>query len=170
MIHRDWFDEVAEYETSSVEDKHLKEWALAENDSDERLDLPYAVYGTLRPGCGNDRLWEGMAYLGATGVVEGYKMVTGMSMGFPFALPAPHSSVVVEIIVPAEGFERVLRDRLDTLEGYPHFYDRKVVKVETISGFVEAWLYVPCTTSFLDKVFDIPSGDWVQHRSNRFSN
>jgi gamma-glutamylcyclotransferase (GGCT)/AIG2-like uncharacterized protein YtfP len=157
----------ADYETSRAEDRHLREWTFAHNDENdtERLSLPYAVYGTLRPNCGNDRLWDGIANLGSVGVVEGYKMVTGMSMSFPYALPAPHSRIVVELLYPVEGYSRVLRDRFDTLEGYPNFYGRDVVKVHTVWGDCEAWLYVPRSSVCLGDIVDVPSGDWTEHRA-----
>jgi len=134
---------------------------------EQRLDLPYAVYGTLRPGCGNDGLWFGMAELGAKGYVNDHKMVTGPSASFPYAVPACHSALIAELIYPVERFAGVLRDRLDTLEGYPHFYDRKIVKVETVWGFVEAWLYFAPSTTFLGETVNVFCGDWVDYLSSK---
>jgi gamma-glutamylcyclotransferase (GGCT)/AIG2-like uncharacterized protein YtfP len=129
---------------------------------EQRLDLPYAVYGTLRPGCGNDGLWFGLAKLGVAGYVNDHRMVTGPSASFPYAIPALFSAIVVELVHPVERFAGLLRDRLDTLEGYPHFYDRKVVEVETYAGPVDAWFYFPCSTTFLGDTVNVFCGDWVQ--------
>jgi len=161
------YERLADYEASAGEDQHLKEWTFANNNAYSGLDLPYAVYGTLRPGCGNDVLWEGIGNLGATGFVSNFKMVTGKSRSFPYALPAPHGSIVTELVYPVEGFERVLRDRFDTLEGYPNFYDRKIVKVETVWGFVEAWLYFAPSTTFLGETVNVFCGDWVDYLSSK---
>ena len=112
--------------------------------------LPIAVYGTLRPGCGNDRLWHGLAEARYDGDVElrGFMLVS--NGGFPYLLADDGSVTVGALIEPAaDEYEYVLR-RMDGLEGYHpgsrhNHYERVHVVVHTPEGPVLAWTYVPAT-------------------------
>jgi gamma-glutamylcyclotransferase (GGCT)/AIG2-like uncharacterized protein YtfP len=109
-----------------------------------------AVYGSLRKTLGNHYLLSEAQYLGTT-------TTTGFTMfslgGFPYILPSNNETpIVIEVYkVTSEEF-----DRLDRLEGYPRFYDRKVISTE----FGDAWIY------FIDEhkdVPEVPHGDWLQY-------
>jgi gamma-glutamylcyclotransferase (GGCT)/AIG2-like uncharacterized protein YtfP len=105
---------------------------------------PYFVYGTLRPGFGNDRIWinaGGRVELDGIASVRGFRMTAG---GIPFAIPSDdRADTIVGAIVHPPRLDLdlcyELRQRLDGLEGYPHLYDRKVVEVGPTGA--EAWIY-----------------------------
>ena len=109
-----------------------------------------AVYGSLRKGLGNHYLLEDATYLGTT-TTQGFTMYS--LGGFPYIKPSSNSSdIIIEVYkVTPEEFTR-----LDRLEGYPRFYDRKEIKTE----FGTAWIY------FIDEHRDVPkvpNGDWLQY-------
>jgi len=62
---------------------------------------PFAVYGTLRPGCGNDRLWQGNAAPIGLGHVTGFRLVSNGA--FPYAVPTEDQRIVVEMVMPHVG-------------------------------------------------------------------
>lgn len=137
-------------------------------------DIRYVFcYGTLRPGCGNHRLWVERAtglYDGAA-VVPGYALVTGGA--FPYAVPAAMSQTVGCLLAVHD--ETLLAD-LDWLEGYRaggqhNHYDRIVVPVITPDGPVRAWMYVAARERdrLLDDVPTNEAGmfDWHEHRRAR---
>ena len=122
---------------------------------------PYAVYGTLRSGEANARLWRGLGVSIGLGQVDGYRLVT--NGGFPYALPSEGDSIVIEMIAPHDAIAgEVMRERLDHLEGYPTFYDRLVVPVgleEPAAGI--AWMYVPASDhQRLGRLAPVPGNDW----------
>jgi gamma-glutamylcyclotransferase (GGCT)/AIG2-like uncharacterized protein YtfP len=128
----------------------------------DNLNMPYAVYGTLREGHHNARLWTGYAESYGTDSVSGYRLVT--NGGFPYALPAEGEVTVVEIIVPHRSTADSLRSRLDMLEGYPDFYDRLVVTTE---DGVECMMYVPATPDAYNGLARVTDNDWNTHKSLR---
>jgi len=96
-----------------------------------------AVYGTLKRGYWNNFLLKGSTFLGEGYTAGRYEL---FDAGFPFAVPSeagfPVKVEVYELPSPA-----VMR-RLDTLEGYPIVYDRRVERVKLRGGGeVEAWIY-----------------------------
>lgn len=105
--------------------------------------LPFFVYGTLRPGFGNDYLWKGRAtVLGGDGEarLHGFRLV---GTGIPYALPAPGETTVGTLVVPDPIAYSAVAARLDALEGYPVHYDRLRVAVALPWDEVEAWVYSP---------------------------
>jgi gamma-glutamylcyclotransferase (GGCT)/AIG2-like uncharacterized protein YtfP len=113
------------------------------------MTYPFFVYGTLRPGYGNDRLWHGRAHDRHDGecYVTGFRLV---GRGFPYAIPAEGAEAVGALIVPdADHYEDVTRD-LDRLEGVPTHYYRDLVVITTPEGYRVAWMY-------------IASGEWLGH-------
>jgi len=109
-----------------------------------------AVYGTLRKGQIN---WvnclEGLSEFVGEYRVEGFDLHS--PGGFPFALPGK-GAITVEVF---EIGQRVL-DRLDRLEGYPRFYNRKTIEV----GGADAWIYF--TEDKGKRSYEkITSGDWM---------
>lgn len=115
---------------------------LADIDAEAALmRYPIAVYGTLRPGYGNDRLWQerGRGVHDGDATVEGYALA---GRAFPYATPSPDDTIVVCLIEPeADHYAAVLQD-MDWLEGVPHHYTRELVAVNTPDGYRVAWMYV----------------------------
>lgn len=126
-------------------------------------DLPFFVYGTLRPGYGNSRIWGDVAHAEHDGAatVQGFRLVT--SGAFPFAVRDLNSTSVGALVYPApEYYEWVLRS-FDQLEGVPHLYQRSIVIVETPVADVTAWMYT-YDRKFDDgrRLVDVPGNDWRQ--------
>ena len=117
------------------------------------MGIRVAVYGSLRQGMGNHRLLEGSKFLGQD-VIEGFVMY---SLGaFPCVKsvwPDPDNSIVVEVYeVDDDTFAR-----LDRLEGYPSFYDRR----KTDTKFGDAWIY---TIEERTSGIRVDHGDWVRFK------
>lgn len=126
------------------------------------MNRPIAVYGTLRPEGGNDWLWRDRATSTGTGLVQGFRLVT--NGGFPYALPSATDTITVSLIEPAaEHYEEVLGD-MDMLEGVPHHYNRRAVVVETLTGDVVAWMFVPVHLHRVASLPPVEGGDWMKHR------
>lgn len=104
---------------------------LAEFVNDEKdMTFRAAVYGSLRKGFGNHEFMRGANYLGDA-LVEDFEMY---SLGsFPVCVPKDGESVYVEVYE----VDMHTLEGLDMLEGYPSFYDRRVVN--TVFG--EAFMY-----------------------------
>lgn len=110
-----------------------------------------AVYGSLRQGLHNHRLLTNAEYLG-TDNIPGFDMYS--MGGFPFLKPSDtEAKTVIEVYnVTDDEFTR-----LDHLEGYPSFYDRK--QVPTKHG--DAWIYfIDEPSPIHDKV---ENRDWKQY-------
>ena len=103
---------------------------------DEQLQR-VAVYGTLLQGFGNNRLLHDAQYLGAT-VLPGWEMYS--LGGFP-AITLPDGDEQPRIQVEIYEVNKDTLDRLDRLEGYPHFYDRMEVAYNLGDGEDLAWIY-----------------------------
>ena len=127
---------------------------------DEALHLPYAVYGTLRSGCGNDRLWKWRGESVGLGWVYNYRLVT--NGGFPYALPSRSGSTVVEIVSVLPEHAVAVRESLDSLEGYPMFYDRQIVMVETGESPTRCWMYIPVAPETYEHLAPVPDNDWMR--------
>jgi gamma-glutamylcyclotransferase (GGCT)/AIG2-like uncharacterized protein YtfP len=118
------------------------------------MPFPIFVFGTLRPGHGNDRLWRGRARDQYDGdcYVTGFRLV---GRGFPYPIPEEGAETVGALIVPEpEQYELVLA-WMDDLEGVPHHYTRDLVVVTTPEGYRVAWMYVTAI-------------DLTDHRGARF--
>ena len=127
----------------------------------DNLDRPYAVYGTLRSGESNARLWQGLATGGDLDLLSGYRLVSNGY--FPYALPAANETTVVEIVRPVanQAAQYELRERLDNLEGYPTLYDRLVV---TTDFGDQCWLYMPVSDhERLGRLPRVLDNDWTAH-------
>lgn len=114
-----------------------------------------AVYGSLRKTLHNSRLLKEADYLGTT-TIKNFKL---LSMGsFPCITPSTQEDyeTVVEVYsVTPEEFRR-----LDSLEGYPNFYDRREVDTQ----FGPAWIY------FIEQpdanLEEVTSGDWLTYHKD----
>lgn len=105
------------------------------------MTYPICVYGTLRPGYGNSRLWRDRARDLHDGdvTVTGYRLV---GRGFPYAIASEGESIAACLIVPEPWtYDAVLAD-MDMLEGVPDHYTRELIVADTPDGFRVAWMYV----------------------------
>lgn len=112
-----------------------------------------AVYGSLRAGLYNHVVLDN-SELVAKGTITGFQM---------------HSLQAYPALVPKDGCNPVkvevykvspmIMNALDNLEGYPSFYNRKMVEVETEDGKRVAWVYYmnTCNGDVVE------SGDWVEY-------
>jgi gamma-glutamylcyclotransferase (GGCT)/AIG2-like uncharacterized protein YtfP len=110
------------------------------------------VYGSLLSGLHNNRLLQGANLIGKD-VIKGFRMY---SMG---SFPAIFKSTD-DISIKGEVWEIDSPERataLDSLEGYPHFYNREVV---TTKGDIVTWVYFVENPRDLEEV---PEGDWRKY-------
>lgn len=114
-----------------------------------------AVYGTLRPGYGNhDRLLKNQStHLGTTSY-EGMAMI---SRGY---FPAAFFKKGEKIVIDVFSVNNSVAKSLDNLEGYPHFYDRKIIDTE----YGEAWVYFIQEHENDNPDDYIKDGDWSKFR------
>jgi len=96
-----------------------------------------AVYGTLKRGYWNHHFLKGCKFIGR-GITRGrYKL---FDVGFPYAVPDRRGLPLLVEVYKLDSPQRLLS--LDTLEGYPEHYLRKVETIHLEDGStVEAWLY-----------------------------
>lgn len=119
--------------------------------STEIVNSLVAVYGSLRKGKGNHRILDNdrTEYLGTTRV-SGFDMY---SLGsYPFITDGD-GEITVEVYRVSD---IVTAQRLDTLEGYPTFYNRKQVQTE----YGLAWIYF-INDFDVSRYQPVPGGDWV---------
>ena len=142
----------------------------------EHRPLPFFVYGTLRPGQGNDRRWITRAVAEHDGEarVLGFRLV-GARQFFPYAIATgdPTDVAYGAVIRPVPGeYANVLRS-FDQLEGYPNHYDRVPVQVDTPTGPVECYIYTPpmdeWTRRRTARMEPVPGGDWSAWVEGRYS-
>ena len=117
-----------------------------------------AVYGTLREGCGNWR-WclKDRAEKISTERLSYHKMYS--MGGFPFIVESDdeHDEITCEVFdVNPKISDAVLSD-LDSLEGYPYMYNRKVV--DTSHGDAHIYYMGEKDENFYPFV---ESGDWLE--------
>ena len=126
-----------------------------------------AVYGTLRAGYGNHTLLGDSPLLGAGITKDKFLM---LAAGFPVCLDeGADTRVVVEVydVGRSSNPEATLR-RLDTLEGHPDWYRRRLVYVRLLDGEVQAWMYImPGSREDFPRWEHIPSGDYTMYRRRK---
>jgi len=110
-----------------------------------------ATYGSLRSGLHNHALLDSARFIGEYKIAPEFRMV---SLGcYPAVYPSVHG---IPITVELYEVDTSTFSRLDCLEGYPRFYDRKEIDV----GGVSAWIYyMPDSGSYAD----VESGDWKEY-------
>ncbi|WP_327591415.1 gamma-glutamylcyclotransferase (plasmid) [Nonomuraea sp. NBC_00507] len=138
--------------------------------------LPFFVYGTLRPGQGNHRLFEGRIsaeYDGAR--APGFVLYAN---GLPYVRASGDvaDEVIGTLVIPEpETYPQLLR-RLDALEGVrPNgagLYNRKVCLAHYLTQpegdwqETRAWIYEGGSTYFTyAEHLRVPSGDWLRTRA-----
>ena len=113
-----------------------------------------AVYGTLRRGFGNyNWLLLEQEFLGEQTISLPFKMIS--LGGFPGLIRSKenHDSVIEVFEIDEETFRSA-----DSLEGYPHFYNRKLIDTE----FGQAWIYYLADGYYDQTRAAVPNGDWKQ--------
>jgi gamma-glutamylcyclotransferase (GGCT)/AIG2-like uncharacterized protein YtfP len=131
------------------------ELSSATNQYGNNEDFQYvAVYGTLRKGYGNHRLLNDQEMIG-TGKTD--NLYTMYASGIPYVTEdQPTHNVTIELY-------KVANDRmrnLDSLEGHPTFYERKLTPVTVDGKTYQAWLYF-CDGRGAQLV---ESGDYTDYR------
>lgn len=116
------------------------------------LFIPYFVYGTLKPGFGNDWLWR---EVGATDVFDGRCFAPEYALwsrSIPYAVPIDEAVKLggddirpahgTLLIPPRDEFLAIrMRDNLDGLEGHPAHYFRTKTIVFRPNATLTAWIY-----------------------------
>lgn len=121
-------------------------------------DILVFVYGTLLSGEINNRLLETSEKLGSD-VISGYVMLNlGM---FPALIPEDNAST--PITGEVWKVSTATFQRLDVLEGYPHFYNRE--QVDTFAG--KAWVYYMHERSAGMRGEIISHGNWKMFRAGK---
>ncbi|WP_200811051.1 gamma-glutamylcyclotransferase [Demequina sp. NBRC 110057] len=141
---------------------------------DAGLDLPYIVYGTLRPGGLNSHLvtTHGGRW-GASLALPGYVMLDSPH-GYPYLVPldpARASAVPVRadlVEPPADATaQAALRAALDELETYrgpggDNEYERVAVRIDDAGVERCAWIYVVSAAVPTEGLPLIGHGDWME--------
>lgn len=114
-----------------------------------------AVYGTLRQGCGNNRLIKDADFMGTFKSEPVYSMYS--LGGFPGLKENGSTAITLEVYAVNTEEAR----NVDNLEGYskgvtPYFYDKK--NIETPWGVAGIYIYVREPNE--DRL--ITSGDWMK--------
>jgi len=116
------------------------------------------VYGTLRQGMGNHHLLQNSKYLGQYRERIDFEMV---DLGaFPGLVPY---SGLFKSPITLEAYEvddKTMED-LDRLEGYPSFYNRQVIRVKDIEGYI---YYLNDKDRYNYK--RVSNGDWLEYKYN----
>lgn len=129
--------------------------------------LPFFVYGTLRPGCGNDRLWRGYETEMRFATLHNCALWFHASGRFPFATFGHGDTAHGDLLtIDPTHYDRVCTD-LDYLEGFDRlnpersFYRRVEVVANLDDGSpVSAWLYL-ATRRLSDTAHRVPGNDWL---------
>ena len=135
---------------------------LASRSTDPYAGYPVLVYGTLRSGMPNDRLWRGAGARSIRAILPGARLYD-LPYGFPAVVllddgESAGEPVVHGELVTCEDMPELIR-ALDRLEGYDpdrpperNHYQRVLVEVEVPSGErLPAWIYV-YTADRLDSI------------------
>jgi gamma-glutamylaminecyclotransferase len=122
-----------------------------------------SVYGSLLSGLGNHRVLGNSKFIGAGKTKELLTLVEYCG-GFP---SLDKSLATHQVVV--ETYEVTNSDtasHLDSLEGYPSFYNRSIVDIELDNGtVVQSWIYDINNSSESLPIVD--SGDWRSHASTQ---
>ncbi|MFC9115517.1 MULTISPECIES: gamma-glutamylcyclotransferase family protein [Streptomyces] len=133
------------------------------------MNLPFFVYGTLRPGeVNHDRFLRGRTAHEEAGRLRGAVLYEGP--GYPYAVETPDGEVRGELVTALPEAYAELLARLDRLEEYVpgdprNLYDRvaRPVVRETGGATVRAWVYVaaPAVAARLRaRGTRVEGGDW----------
>ncbi|MSN26534.1 MAG: gamma-glutamylcyclotransferase [Geobacter sp.] len=95
------------------------------------------VYGTLRRSRGNHQLLKDAHYYGLGATKDRYAMY--ISGGYPYVTS---SESRYQIVGELYGVDGETLEKLDKMEGHPHYYARKEVPVIVEAVEYSAWLYL----------------------------
>lgn len=113
-----------------------------------------AVYGSLRKGLHNHRVISEAEYI-SKGVVKGFGMYClGL---YPAIL---RTGKKTDVVVEVYDVTSSIMDNLDSLEGFPRYYNRKLVPVSVDGEQLVAWIYY--MEGELDADF-VECGDWAKY-------
>jgi gamma-glutamylcyclotransferase (GGCT)/AIG2-like uncharacterized protein YtfP len=121
--------------------------------------MKVAVYGSLRQGFHNYGLLENSKYLGTFKTKPVFTMLS--LRAFPGLILDGNTSIVIEVY---EVDEKVF-SRLDSLEGYPSFYNRIQIPVEGIEG--SAWIYYLNSKDRRYSEEIVECGDWKEYMDKK---
>ncbi|MFB6806886.1 gamma-glutamylcyclotransferase family protein [Streptomyces sp. NPDC056387] len=137
-------------------------------------ELPFFVYGTLRPGEVNHALF----LRGRTVAEEPARLPDALlydGPGYPYAVQHPGSQIVGELVTPAPGDYGRLLAELDRLEEYHgpgrplNVYDRvRRDAVRPDGSRTPAWVYLAApllARRLRASGTEIPGGDWFARRT-----
>jgi gamma-glutamylaminecyclotransferase len=120
--------------------------------------MKIAVYGTLRRGFGNyGYLLKNQVFLGQETVKLPYKMLS--LGGFPGLVPSEESN---DIVIEVFNIDEETSRGVDSLEGYPRFYDRE--EINTSHG--KAWIYFLANPESYSSREVVADGDWKNYRNS----
>ena len=119
-----------------------------------------AVYGSLLTDLGNHGLLEESTLLGDFRVILPFKMIS--LGGFPGLLESDISNYIsLEIYEVDEDTSK----SLDRLEGYPHFYNKKVIPIT--EGYEAVEIYFLNNERGYNDHTVVESGDWKAFYINK---
>ena len=125
--------------------------------------LPFFVYGTLRPGHGNHRrLLDGRTTSEIPATVQDIALY---GHGVPFAVRQTRAVTTGALIAITPNSYRSTVSDLDTLEGYRpgrhSLYVRKTITAVTAEGHTKAWIYLAGDPDEAIQLGDpVPGNDW----------
>jgi gamma-glutamylcyclotransferase (GGCT)/AIG2-like uncharacterized protein YtfP len=141
--------------------------------SNPEVQLPFFVYGTLRPHQGNyERFLEGRTASEIPGFLDSHAL---FAAGIPYVVESTSDAVVVGdlVFVLPSDYDEVLAD-LDRLEGYSprrgadchyqrHARPVRYLDADGDEATVVAWVYLagPSARASLAGTMPVPGGDWV---------
>lgn len=134
------------------------------------------VYGTLRRGQGNHRLLADAEFIADAYVTHTHPGVRAImvSLGyFPGVVGVQETELtdIQQLASPVRGelynVNTQTMRALDRLEGYPDFYNRRVVTATRLDtgGLLNAWMYV-LPYEYAHNRTPLLAGDWVQYRNH----
>ncbi len=105
------------------------------------VDTRLAVYGTLAPGQPNHHELDGMGGTWRPGTVKGRLVSEGWAadQGYPALVLDPAGDLIAVQLFTSPDLPAHWQ-RLDEFEGEE--YCRKVTRVDTGNGLIDAWIYV----------------------------
>ncbi|MCX4693467.1 gamma-glutamylcyclotransferase family protein [Streptomyces sp. NBC_01408] len=138
---------------------------------DRSVQLPFFVYGTLRPGeVNHDLFLRGRTASEEPGLLPDAALYDGP--GYPYAVHRPGPGIVGELITAAPDAYGELLVALDRLEEYEgpgrpgNIYDRMAREVLRPDGSsVLAWVYLASpllARELRTSGAEIPGGDWLK--------
>lgn len=108
------------------------------------------VYGTLRRYHGNHQLLENARYYGVGATQNNYSMY--VAGGYPYVVS---TEARYPIVGELYGVDDKTLEKLDKMEGHPHYFTRSEIVVIVDEKEYTAWMYVRVPHGVL-----MPTGDY----------